>query len=55
VKNSSEGIDNLFSGVFTLEYTPPPREISADVIWGKYVKRAREKVGKCERKRNYGK
>jgi hypothetical protein len=39
-----------------LEKTLPPwgGEISADVIWGKNMKRRREKGGKCKRKRKKG-
>jgi hypothetical protein len=32
-----------------------PGGISADVIWGKNMKRQREKRGKCKRKRKKGK
>jgi hypothetical protein len=39
-----------------MENTPPPPggEISADVIWGKNMKRPRGKGGKCGRKRKKG-
>jgi hypothetical protein len=39
-----------------LENTPPPRgeKISANVIWGKNMKRGRDKGGKCKRKRKKG-
>jgi hypothetical protein len=40
-----------------LENTPPQGRgqiISADVIWGKNIKRRREKGGKCKRKRKKG-
>ncbi len=47
---------NFCSGVYILENTPPwGGEISADVIWGKNMKRRREKEGKCKRKRKKGK
>ncbi len=40
-------------GIYFGKYPPPPRgrEISADVIWGKNMKRRREKREKCKRKR----
>jgi hypothetical protein len=42
-----------------LENIPPlgggGEKISADVIWGKNMKRRREKGGKCKRKRKKGK
>jgi hypothetical protein len=42
----------VVAGVYILENTPPPRGgISANVIWGKNMKRVREKGGKCKRKR----
>jgi hypothetical protein len=34
--------------------SPPRGGISADVIWGKNIKRQREKGGKCKRKRKTG-
>jgi hypothetical protein len=43
------------AGVYILENTSLPpwggEKISADVIWGKNMKREREKGGKCKRKR----
>jgi hypothetical protein len=40
-------------GLYIGKYPPPPGggEISADVIWGKNMKRVRENRGKCKRKR----
>ncbi len=38
-----------------MKNTLPPGGISADVIWGKNMKRQREKEGKCKRKRRKGK
>jgi hypothetical protein len=38
------------SRVYILENTPPPGEISVNVIWGENMKRGREKGGKCKRK-----
>jgi hypothetical protein len=43
------------SGVYILDHTPLGGGISADVIWGKNMKRGREKGGKCKRKRKKGK
>ncbi len=41
----------LMSGAYILENTPPRGgEISADVIWGKNMKRQKEKGGKSKRK-----
>jgi hypothetical protein len=42
------------TGAYILENTPPlggGGGIPADVIWGKNMKRRREKGGKCKRKR----
>jgi hypothetical protein len=43
----------IHAGVFILENIPPPPwgEISAEVIWGKNMKRGREKGVKCKTKR----
>jgi hypothetical protein len=38
-----------------LENVPPLGEISANVIWGKNMKRGREKGGKCKKNRKKGK
>jgi hypothetical protein len=40
----------------TFRGNPPPqrKNESADVIWGKNMKRGREKGGKCKRKRKKG-
>ncbi len=40
-------------GLYFEKY-PPGGGISADVIWGKNMKRGREKGGKCNRKRKKG-
>ncbi len=45
---------NEKAGVYLMENTPPWGEISADVIWGKNIKRGRERGGKCRRKRKKG-
>jgi hypothetical protein len=43
-------------GLYIGKYLPPWRRgISADVIWGKNMKRRREKEGKCKRKGRKGK
>jgi hypothetical protein len=46
----------LLARVYILKNTPPPQRggISADVIWGKNMKRGREKRAKCKRKRKKG-
>jgi hypothetical protein len=36
------------------KYPPPPPGISANVIWGKNLKRGREKEGQCKTKRKKG-
>ncbi len=44
----------ILRGLYIGKYLPPPwgrGKISADVIWGKNMKRGREKGGKCKRKR----
>jgi hypothetical protein len=44
------------TGVYILENTPPPPpgDISRYHLGGKYIKRGREKGGKCQRKRKKG-
>jgi hypothetical protein len=47
-----------FTGVYILKNTLPPGGgggISADVIWGKNMKRRREKGGNCKKKGRKGK
>jgi hypothetical protein len=49
-----EQIRGLSQGSIYLKIPPPPgggEKISADVIWGKNMKRGRETGGKCKRKR----
>jgi hypothetical protein len=43
----------LIKGLYSIleNSTLPGQGISADVIWGKKMKRGREKAGKCKRER----
>jgi hypothetical protein len=46
-----------YRGPYIGKYLPSPGErgkLSANVIWGKSMKKGREKVGKCKRKRKKG-
>jgi hypothetical protein len=58
IRHRTSNINPISAGVYCIYFKiPPPRggKISAEVIWGKNMKRGREKVRKARQKERNGK